>query len=279
MLLPLKFLFANYVQGLNFRRLLSTPNQIVEMVNKKGILTVNEIINQLDVSDMTVRRDLDELEKSGKLLRVHGGAQSLSYTLDQELSHTEKATLQIQEKKEIAATAASLIHEGETIFLGPGTTIELLATHLLNKKIRIITNNYPVFDILAQADGPEILLIGGDFRKNTGAFVGPITNDNLRRLKFTKAFISSNGVHNEAISTYSTEEGEAQQIALNNSRKKYLLVDNKKFNRDDFYVFYNLHDFDLLITDRQISREVQEHYAQYVDLQIADSTENTTIGA
>ncbi|HBH5542558.1 TPA: DeoR/GlpR transcriptional regulator, partial [Enterococcus faecium] len=69
---------------------------IVEMVNKKGILTVNEIINQLDVSDMTVRRDLDELEKSGKLLRVHGGAQSLSYTLDQELSHTEKATLQIQ---------------------------------------------------------------------------------------------------------------------------------------------------------------------------------------
>ena len=61
---------------------------IVEMVNKKGILTVNEIINQLDVSDMTVRRDLDELEKSGKLLRVHGGAQSLSYTLDQELSHT-----------------------------------------------------------------------------------------------------------------------------------------------------------------------------------------------
>ncbi|NTM34778.1 DeoR/GlpR transcriptional regulator [Enterococcus faecium] len=252
---------------------------IVEMVNKKGILTVNEIINQLDVSDMTVRRDLDELEKSGKLLRVHGGAQSISYTLDQELSHTEKATLQIQEKKEIAATAASLIHEGETIFLGPGTTIELLATHLLNKKIRIITNNYPVFDILAQADGPEILLIGGDFRKNTGAFVGPITNDNLRRLKFTKAFISSNGVHNEAISTYSTEEGEAQQIALNNSRKKYLLVDNKKFNRDDFYVFYNLHDFDLLITDRQISREVQEHYAQYVDLQIADSTENTTIGA
>jgi len=251
---------------------------IVEMVNKKGILTVNEIINQLDVSDMTVRRDLDELEKSGKLLRIHGGAQSLSYTLDQELSHTEKATLQIQEKKEIAAAAASLIHEGETIFLGPGTTIELLATHLLNKKIRIITNNYPVFDILAQADGPEILLIGGDFRKNTGAFVGPITNDNLRRLKFTKAFISSNGVHNEAISTYSTEEGEAQQIALNNSRKKYLLVDNKKFNRDDFYVFYNLHDFDLLITDRQISPELQEHYAQYVDLQIADSTENTTIG-
>lgn len=247
---------------------------IVDMVNKKGIITVNEIINGLAVSDMTVRRDLDELEKSGKLLRVHGGAQSLTYTLDQELSHTEKSTLQIEEKRQIAAAAADLIEDGETIFLGPGTTIELLASCLMQKKIRIITNNYPVFDILAQAEIPEILLIGGDFRKNTGAFVGPITNDNLRKLKFTKAFISSNGVHNEAISTYSTEEGEAQQIALNNSRRKYLLVDNKKFNRDDFYVFYNLHDFDLLITDNNITTELKEHYSQYVNLQIADSAEN-----
>ncbi len=74
---------------------------IVEMVNKKGILTVNEIINQLDVSDMTVRRDLDELEKSGKLLRVHGGAQSLSYTLDQELSHTEKPLCRFKKKKKL----------------------------------------------------------------------------------------------------------------------------------------------------------------------------------
>lgn len=87
------------------------------MVNKKGILTVNEIINQLDVSDMTVRRDLDELEKSGKLLRVHGGAQSLSYTLDQELSHTEKATLQIQEKKRNCCHSSLLDSRGRNDFL------------------------------------------------------------------------------------------------------------------------------------------------------------------
>lgn len=84
---------------------------ISEMVNKKGILTVSEIIEQLNVSDMTVRRDLDELEKSGKLLRIHGGAQSLTYTLDQELSHTEKSVMQIKEKQQIAATAAQLINE------------------------------------------------------------------------------------------------------------------------------------------------------------------------
>ncbi|MDA9462578.1 Lactose phosphotransferase system repressor [Enterococcus mundtii 3F] len=247
---------------------------ISEMVNKKGILTVSEIIEQLNVSDMTVRRDLDELEKSGKLLRIHGGAQSLTYTLDQELSHTEKSVMQIREKQQIAATAAQLINEGDTVFLGPGTTIELLASHLIHRKLRIITNNYAVFEVLAQAEVPEILLIGGDFRKNTGAFVGPITNDNLRKLKFTKSFISANGVHNEAISTYSTEEGEAQQIALNHSKNKYLLVDHQKFNRDDFYIFYQLHDFDLLITDPHIKSHVKDHYSQYVQIKLAESLEN-----
>lgn len=88
---------------LEVRRMLKKERllTIIDMVNKKGIITVNEIIDGLAVSDMTVRRDLDELEKSGKLLRVHGGAQSLTYTLDQELSHTEKLTVQMEEKNKL----------------------------------------------------------------------------------------------------------------------------------------------------------------------------------
>lgn len=243
---------------------------IVNMVNNEGIVTVNDFMTKLNVSDMTIRRDLDELEKNGKIIRIHGGAQSISYSLDQELSHSEKQSVQIDEKKKIAKAAAELINDGDTVFLGPGTTIELLAKFLLNKPIRIITNNYPVFSILSEASVPDILLIGGDYRRNTGAFVGALANDTLRKLKFTKAFISSNGVHNNQISTYSIEEGEAQQIALNNSFQKYLLVDNKKFNRDDFYVYYDLHDFDYLITDNKLSKETYNHYTQYVDIHLAD---------
>lgn len=241
-------------------------HKIVEMVNSQGIITVNEVINELNVSDMTVRRDLDELDKAGKVVRIHGGAQSISYSINQELSHTEKKGLQINEKMKIAELAASHIDDGDTIFLGPGTTIELLAQNLINKRIRIITNNYPVFDILKHSDSADIILTGGDFRKNTGALVGPLTNSNLRRLNFTKAFISANGIRNESICTYSIEEGEAQEIALNNSRTKYLLVDNKKINKDDFYVFYNLNDIDHLITDGSINKDVQKHYEQYVNV-------------
>jgi len=72
---------------------------ICRLVNEKGIVTAAEIMNALDVSDMTVRRDLDELEKSEKLIRIHGGAQSINYNIDYELSHTEKSAVNTAEKK------------------------------------------------------------------------------------------------------------------------------------------------------------------------------------
>lgn len=240
--------------------------RIIEIIDQRGIVTVNELIDYLDVSDMTIRRDLDELESSGKLLRIHGGAQSLTYSATQELSHNEKTTIQIDEKKEVAKLAAKSIEDNETLFLGPGTTIELLAHELTNRKVRVITNNLPVFDILQQNDTVDVSLIGGDYRKNTKALVGPIANMMLKKLNFSKAFISSNGVHNEEISTYSIEEGELQQIALNNAHQKYLLIDNFKFNRDDFYVFYNLHDIDYVVTDSKITPNVYRHYSQYVEI-------------
>ena len=185
-------------------------HKIVEMVNTQGIITVNEIINKLDVSDMTIRRDLDELDKAGKIVRIHGGAQSISYSINQELSHSEKQELQMEEKRKIVQLASTYINDGDTIFLGPGTTIELLSHFLVNKHIRIVTNNYPAFEILKQSDSVNLILTGGDFRKNTGALVGTITNTNLKRINFTKAFISANGIHNESNCTYNIEEGEAQ---------------------------------------------------------------------
>ncbi len=112
----------------------------------------------------------------------------------------------------------------------------------------------------------EVILTGGDYRDNTNTFVGPITNLVLGKLKYNKAFISCNGIYNSSITTYSLEEGESQQIALDNSKNKYLLADNKKFNRADFYIYYDLFNFDTLITDNTIDDEVLSHYKQYVQI-------------
>ena len=123
---------------------------ILEKINVKGVITVNDIIKELGVSDMTVRRDLDELDKEGLLIRIHGGAQSIDTPKVKpkyEKSNTEKQELQIEEKRAIAKFASQFIQDGETVFIGPGTTLEHFAHELIAKNIRVVTNSLPVFTI------------------------------------------------------------------------------------------------------------------------------------
>ncbi len=246
--------------------------KIVERVNETGIVTVNEIIEALGVSDMTVRRDLDELAKEGLVNRVHGGAQKIIKDNKYEKSHIEKHELQNEEKKAIASAASKLIKDGETIFMGPGTTLEYLAQELLTKKIRVITNSLPVFNILIQSKDVDLILIGGEYRHITGAFVGSIATANIQQLKFSKAFISANAVFKDSIATYNESEGELQKQALENALEKFLLVDNKKFDQYDFYDFYKLADLDYIITDSKISAETKNNFGQFVKIIVAPVT-------
>ncbi|MBJ8326041.1 DeoR/GlpR family DNA-binding transcription regulator [Streptococcus pacificus] len=246
--------------------------RILEKVNNEGLITVQEIIAELDVSDMTVRRDLHELEKNGKLIRVHGGAQSISQNSFYERSNTEKLTKQIEEKKEIATAAIDLIKDGETIFLGPGTTVECVAKNLHQRNLRIITNSLPVFNILKDSQTVDLILLGGEYRDITGAFVGSFTNNYVKSLKFSKTFISANAIYKDRVATYSESEGELLNIVLNNSIQKILLVDHTKFGRYDFYAFYKTNFFDFLITDSAISQENQKIYNQYTEIIIPETT-------
>ena len=232
-------------------------DNILETVNTKGTITVKEIMTRLDVSDMTARRYLQELADKDLLVRVHGGAEKIrtGSILNNERSNIEKQSLQIAEKQEISRFAGHLIDEGETIFIGPGTTLESFARELPIDNIRVVTNSLPVFLILNEWKLTDLILIGGNYRSITGAFVGTLTLQNLANLQFSKAFVSCNGIKDNAIATFSEEEGESQRIALNNSNKKYLLADNSKFNKFDFYTFYNISDIDTIVSDSKLSKE------------------------
>lgn len=237
-------------------------SRITQMVNEKGIVSNALIAEDLGVSDMTVRRDLDELEKNGKLVRVHGGAQSLNYNIDFELSHTEKSTVSVDQKKAIARYAASLIRPHETVFLGPGTTIEMVASFIRDRDIRVVTNSLPAFEHLKEPLKEKAILIGGQYREHTGCFVGPVANGIAGAFNYSRAFISCNGIKDEDISTSSMEEGELQAMALNRARTTYLLADEHKFNREDFYTYYHLYNIDELITDDLVSQDVIAHYEE-----------------
>ena len=230
-------------------------DRILETVNTKGTITVKEIMTSLDISDMTARRYLQELADKDLLVRVHGGAEKLrtGSLLSNERSNVEKQALQIAEKQEIAKFAGHLVEERETIFIGPGTTLEYFARELPIDNIRVVTNSLPVFLILNERKLTDLILIGGNYREITGAFVGSLTLQDLASLQFSKAFVSCNGIKEHAIATFSEEEGEVQKIALQNANKKYLLADHSKFDKFDFYTFYSISEIDTIISDSKLN--------------------------
>ncbi len=238
---------------------------ILNLLNEKGIVKVSEITEILNVTEMTVRRDLQDLENKGLLKRIHGGAQ-LNNLIKEELSHLEKKSINIEEKKEIAKKIASKIEDGDSVFLGPGTTIELVYEYINANYLKIVTNSIHVFNKFINDSRYELILIGGSYRNRTGAFVGSIANDTLSRMNIKKAFIGVNGIYNNAISNSNEDEGMIQATVLNNSLEKYIVSDSSKLNKRDFYEFYKLEDVTAIITDTNISKENIDKYSKYTEI-------------
>ena len=240
---------------------------ITKIIEEKGTVRVSEIVTSLNVSDMTVRRDFTELEELGILKRIHGGAKSKNTFQYKELSHEDKYVLNIEKKREIALKAVKLIEEGDTIFLGPGTTVELLAKEISLKSLKVLTNCLPIFEILSEKKSETFnaFLVGGEFRKITRSFVGEIANMTLKNINFNKTFFSCNAIKENDVMTSTFEESYTQEIVLNNSDEKYLLVDDSKFEKVDFINFYTLDKLTGIVINNT-EKETLTKIEKYVNL-------------
>lgn len=238
---------------------------ILDKLEKDGIIQVSTLTNILNVTDMTIRRDLKELEDQNLLLRVHGGAKSLDKALPREFSNEEKIYKNKEKKEYIAQIIASLIDGDENIFLGAGTTIEYVSTYLSNKKCNIYTNSLYLFEKLKNLRAVRVFLIGGEFREITGAFVGSLAIDVIEKLKFSMAFIGVNGIADGLAYTYSVDEGILQAKILDNSNRAYLIADSSKIGVEDFYGFYKIENADV-ISDDEISNKGKKDIEKFTNL-------------
>ncbi len=239
---------------------------IMDQLKDQKFVKVSEITDQLNVTDMTVRRDLQELERQKLIIRVHGGAKLASNRSTPELSHLDKVEINIEDKREIAKKIAKEINDNETVFLGAGTTIELVHDYLTASNVKIITNSYHLFNRFKHDDQIELILIGGRYRDITGCFVGTIANDFIDRIFVQKSFIGINGITPEGIYTFSESEGLTQQLMLNNSEVKYIVGDKSKFNRKDFYRFYSLDQADYFISNDDLDEDVKSDYTDLIEI-------------
>ena len=237
----------------------------MRLIESQGTVSVKEIVDALGVSDMTVRRDLEELAGAGEVIRVHGGARSASSQhrsmIRHEYSHIEKRARHASEKIDIARTAASLVEEDSTIFLGTGTTIEQMvplpsppAHHH-----QLAVHLHPAGaqrELRAPASSAAC-------RRRTTAFVGPVAEDAISTLGIDVAFIGANGICFDAVSTSNMDEGRFQQLAFDQADTRYLVADSSKIGQRDFYTFYRLSNIDALICEGSISDEKRQQVEEF----------------
>ncbi|OQP86443.1 DeoR family transcriptional regulator [Rhizobium rhizosphaerae] len=239
---------------------------IVSELGRAGSVTVSELAQQLSVSEMTVRRDLVELEKDGRLIRTHGGAvkpdqappMARSDNFDgEEPAFDARLARNAALKRRIAATAAELAAGARSIALDVGTTTYFVAEALTPRpQAKLFTNSIRSAGQLS-ARGLETYLAGGRIRAEEMSTSGPSAVSQFETLWFDIAFVGVSGLTREGIYDYSFEETDMKRVYLTRSSRRVVLCDSTKFNRMSLVLVGGLVDFNTLICDEAPSDELQ----------------------
>ncbi len=237
---------------------------ILEILKNKGIVKINELVKLTDTSESTIRRDLTYLESIQEVKRVHGGATLVKGRLN-EPSYKEKLVQNISEKSKIAKYAASLIEEGDSIYLDAGTTTFEMIQYIDKKDIVVVTNGLKHIDALVEQD-INAYILGGRVKARTKAVVGTDALKNLEKFRFDKCFIGANAIHQEyGFTTPDSEEAILKENAIELSKESYVLADESKFGE---VAFVKIADIDKaeIITDSKI--EDYERYAEKTRIKV-----------
>lgn len=238
---------------------------IIDLLTQNNYATVSEISELLNVSKMTIRRDVSELSKENKVIRLFGGVQLVD-TKEKEFSTQEKITLHIDRKKHIGTVMNDLIEDNSTIYVGAGTTIFYALSELTKKNLFIITNSLIAFNYLIEHTEHQVILSGGQLNKNTEEFIGEIAERIFENLNIDIGFSATNGIYQDNITTSSILEGNIQRKAFEHCKVKVVVSDSSKFNVTDRFTFCHLSEIDYVITDNEITPQVKEYYSKFVEI-------------
>lgn len=246
----------------NDKLFLSSPNsrmeQILDFLSATGFGSVSQLAASLNVSEMTIRRDLDKLETEGKIRRTHGGAITEKRT-QIELNFRSRQLRQSDQKDIIAKLAVDLIQPGQSIFMDAGTTILAMAKKLKMdqkpKNLRIITNSLAIQSEFMNEPLIEVITTGGKILPHTLSLVGPLAQENIASMRFDWAFLGTGGIDLQRGLTHSTmEEIPIKQAAADSAIKVVVLADHTKFGYNALSLFMPNDKVDVIVTDCYIDK-------------------------
>ncbi len=238
---------------------------IIDRLDRSEQVEIVDITDAFQVSAITARRDLDQLEKEGLLVRTHGGAIKVQTLGKRKLfSYDEKAGTNKERKQYIGSLAVKLIHEGDVIFIDSGSTLFHLA-HYLRKfnHLTVITNSLPVAGELVGSETIGINLIGGEVDHERKAVYGLVAQATLEHYYVNKAFIGADGVSlQRGLTTYDEKEAAISRKIASSAEEVYLLCDSSKVEKNSFVKFAPLSILKAMVTDYELPTGVRTAYTE-----------------
>ncbi|MCV9926656.1 DeoR/GlpR family DNA-binding transcription regulator [Flavobacterium sp. LS1R49] len=244
---------------------------ILKELNQKGYVNVVDLCETLNVSSVTIRKDLNFLENQKLLHRTHGGASKQPiYAFERDVN--DKEGLQVEQKKQIAEEAVKYISNHDYIILGSGSNIHYLSQVIKGfQKLTVLTPSLKVALELSKEINIDTIQLGGDIRNSSTSAVGPIAEATLSQFSCNKLFLGTDGVHLDfGLSTSNALEAHLNQAMIEVAEKVIVLADSTKMNVRGFGKICDLNKIDVLITDAGIDLETKTNLEEMgIDVVIA----------
>jgi DeoR family transcriptional regulator, aga operon transcriptional repressor len=225
-------------------------NRALKMLKENGQVAVSELSELLDVSEVTIRKDLQYLEKRNLLIRTHGGAMQNDYLVhDQHFE--EKSKHFHEEKRRIGEAAANLVKDGDTLILDAGTTIMQVARHLHGKrKLTILTSAVNIAMELNRIPDIQLIMLGGVIRPTSAAVVGPFAESMVSEHYCSKLFLAGDGFDPEfGLTTTNALEAHLNRVMIKSAQETVVVMDSSKFGRRGLSRICGMDSISTIITD------------------------------
>lgn len=229
-------------------------------MRRNGSARVGELSRQFEVSDMTVRRDIDGLAARGLVHKVHGGATALEYAGSEEPSFDAKTTLEHDAKEQIARAAAEMVRPGAAVALSAGTTTWVLAKHLARiPGLTVVTNSLRVATELHGTPGERTLIVTGGTPTPSDALTGPAADLVIGSLRFDLLFLGCHGMdETSGFSTPNLAEAQTNRTLISRARQVVVVADSTKWGAVGLASFGALDAADVVITDDRLPRAARK---------------------
>lgn len=224
----------------------SRSEEILQLVNSRGSISIQELSEKTYASRSTIRRDLEKLERQGLLRRHHGGAESVLSLRPPQIIRRQRNQ---GEKNAVASKAAALVASGSTIFIDASTTVQYMIPYLAAVEcLTVYTNGADTAMRLAEAK-IRAICTGGELLAESMAYVGTVATDTVRRVYFDAMFFSSAGFDDGVVSDWSEGETAFRRVVIEQSAKRYFLADHTKRGERFTHIVCRINELDEIFCD------------------------------